>query len=178
MSAGYPLFNGWLIDESLTNHSTGSQKLSAPLPAPVCSVLYTNSIGNVNMKEYYKVDIPEGYRVYERDFEVAGIQYRKANFVKVMKKGALVTFSLRPESENPKDENAIQVRGARKSFLGTIDKHIGYIPAPIASHISDSNTLDHVKIRPKKLYVNENGFVEFVVDLIGPKERYEQYKSV
>lgn len=130
------------------------------------------------MKEYYKVDIPDGYRIFEKEFEIAGIHHRKKDFIKVMKKGALVEFRLSAEPNNPKDKNAIQVRGKRKGLFGQIDKTIGYLPASISSYVADSGLLSKIKIRPKRLYIGKGGYVEFIADILGPKELYEKYKNV
>jgi hypothetical protein len=130
------------------------------------------------IKEYYNVEIPEGYRIFEKEFEISGIQYKKENLIKVMKKGALVEFSLRHDPQNPKDKNAIEVIAKRKGFFGKVEKSIGFIPAKISSHIADTKLISKLLIRPKRLYISEKGFVEYIIDLLGPKDLYEQYKNI
>jgi len=130
------------------------------------------------VKKYFKADIPEGYRIYQKEFDIAGIQYRKSELDKLMKKGVDVSFSISAETNNLKDPNAVQVRGVRKGFFGKVDLPIGYVPAEIASHISDSKMVSVLIVRPKRMYISDAGFVEFTIDIIGPRDQFQRYKEV
>ena len=130
------------------------------------------------VKEYFKVAIPDGYRIFEKEFEIAGISFKKNNFIKIMKNKVQIAFELVPEPNNPKDVNAIQIVGSRKGFFGQVSKPLGYVPAAISSYVADSKLLEELMVRPKRLYVSDNGYIEFIFDILGPKELYEKYKSV
>ncbi|MEX2495707.1 MAG: hypothetical protein WD448_06445 [Woeseia sp.] len=82
------------------------------------------------------------------------------------------------EPSNQPDPNAIAVFGARKSLFGRVEKKIGYIPAEISSQIADAGLSGQAVLRPKSLYISDDGYVDLKFDLLGPKELYEQYSKV
>lgn len=129
------------------------------------------------VKERWKIEIPEGCRVFEREFPVAGVQHHKENFFKIVKKGN-VEFWMQPEPSNPHDPNALAILGSRKSFFGRMEKKIGYVPAEIASQLGDAKVSDKVVLRPKALYISDDGYIDLKFDLLGPKDLYEQYSTV
>ena len=51
------------------------------------------------IKERWKVEIPEGYRVLEREFAIAGIQHYKDELFKIVKKGNM-SFGMKQDSKN------------------------------------------------------------------------------
>jgi len=128
-------------------------------------------------KERWKIEVPDGYRIFEREFPVAGVQHHKQNFFKVVKSGN-VDFRMQAEPSNQHDPNAIAVFGARKSLFGRVEKKIGYIPAEIASQLGDAELTGQVVLRPKSLYISDDGYIDLKFDLLGPKELYEQYSTV
>ena len=129
------------------------------------------------VRERWKVGIPDGYRIFEKEFSIAGAHHHKKDFFKVVKKGD-VEFRMQTEPQNKHDPNAIAIFGARKSFFGQIDKKIGYIPAEIASQLADAGVSDQIILRPKALYISDDSFIDMKFDLLGPKESYKQYSEV
>lgn len=128
-------------------------------------------------KERFQADIPEGYRIFESEFSIAGVHHYKQNFFKAMKKG-IVSIKMKRDRSNKVDANAIQVIASRKRFFGKTEVQIGHIPALVASRISDAKTYDSLIIRPKSYYVSDNLYIDFTVDLLGPKGLYDQYKNI
>ena len=129
-------------------------------------------------KQRFHIDIPDGYRIYEYEFSIAGIQYRKNEFFAVMKKGD-VTVGMRRDPDNRFDSNAIKVVVSRKGMFGrTIMKQIGFIPADIASKIADSKLFDDLILRPKAYYISDNDYIDFNVDILGPKSAFYKYTNV
>lgn len=126
------------------------------------------------VNERWKVAIPEGYRVYEKEFAISGVEHHKDNFMKMLKKGD-VSFGMREDRDNKFDPNAIMVIGNRKFFFGNTEKQIGFVPAEIASRIADSKLFGQLMMRPKAFYAGDEGRCEFRVDLLGPKDLFEKY---
>ena len=130
------------------------------------------------MKRYYTVEIPPDFRIFEKEFGIEGIQYKKDNFQKVCKHKADLTFSLKHDSRNPKDANAIAIIAKRGGLFGGVEKPIGFVPAKISSYIADTGLLKSLMIRPKRSNVSDEGLIEFTFDILGPKDKYAQYNSV
>lgn len=127
-------------------------------------------------QQRYKADIPEGYRIFEQEFEIAGTHHRLHNLLKLLKKHALVSMHLQPEPSNKFDPNAIQVVGRRKRLFGELRTHIGYIPAEIASKLAPCKLLSQIMVRPKRIWIGDNGkSVSVKIDLIGPKDIFDEY---
>ena len=129
------------------------------------------------VKERWKIEIPDGYRIYEREFPVAGVQHHKQNFFKIVTKGN-VEFRMQAEPSNKQDPNAIAVLGSRKSLFGRVERKLGYIPAEIASQLGDAELSGQVVLRPKALYIGDDGYIDLKFDLLGPKDLYQQYSAV
>lgn len=130
----------------------------------------------MTVNERWKIEIPDGYRVFEREFSIAGIQHYKDNFFKAVKKGN-VEFRMQPEPTNRHDPNAIAILASRKSLFGHLEKKVGHVPGEIASQIADAKVGDKLVLRPKKLYISDDGFVDLKFDILGPKECFEQYST-
>lgn len=129
------------------------------------------------VNERWNVDIPDGYRIYEREFPIAGIQHHRKDFIGIMRKGNM-TFGMEKDPANRFDPNAVRVVAARKTLFGNKKRTIGYIPAEIASQIADSKLFSKLMMRPKAFYIGDNGYVDFKVDLLGPKEDHDAYANV
>ncbi|WP_028484280.1 HIRAN domain-containing protein [Thioalkalivibrio sp. ALE17] len=125
----------------------------------------------------WKVEIPAGYRIFEREFSIAGVQHYKDNFFKAVKKGN-VEFRMQTEPGNRHDPNAIAILASRKSFFGRVEKKVGHVPAEIASQIADAKVGDKLVLRPKKLYISDDGFIDLKFDILGPEQLFEQYSTV
>jgi len=129
------------------------------------------------MKKYYSIEIPSDFRIFEPEFGIEGIQYKRDNFLAVSKKGTELTFSMKHDSKNPKDANAIAIIAKRPGFFGGVEKPIGFVPAKLASYIADTGLLKSLVIRPKRSFVSDD-VIDFSFDILGPKDKYAQYKSV
>ncbi|PWQ96001.1 hypothetical protein [Leucothrix arctica] len=129
------------------------------------------------MKEYFNFEIPENFRVYEKEFGIEGIQDKKDNFMKVLKKDAVVAFTLRADPTNPNDPNAIAIFAKRKGFFGQVERPIGYLPKKISSHILKTELLSFLMIRPRKLYIGDDNYIGFSFDILGRKDTFKQYKN-
>lgn len=132
----------------------------------------------MDYKERFKVPIPDGYRVFEKEFSIAGSQHYKQNYQKVFKKGDL-EIGMDPEAENKFDPNAIAVVATARGFFGSKKSvTLGYIPGEIAATIADSKVLHSLLFRTKSIFITPSGFIEMKADLLGPKDRYEAYSQV
>ena len=129
------------------------------------------------MKKYYSIEIPEDFRIFESEFGIEGIQYKRENFLSLSKKGTELTFFMKHDAKNPKDANAIAIIAKRKGFFGDVEKPIGFVPAKISSYIADTGLLNSLVIRPKRSFVDDD-VIDFSFDILGPKDKYTQYKSV
>ncbi len=128
------------------------------------------------IKERWKVDIPDGFRIMEREFPIAGVHHYKDNFFKVVTKGKVAFFL---ERENNKfDANAIAVTASRRGLFGIKKVKIGYIPAEIASQIADAKVYSELLLRPKAMYVGDDGYIDLKVDLLIKKEFFKKYQNI
>ncbi len=107
------------------------------------------------IKERWKVEIPDGYRILEREFEIAGIQHYKEAFFKIIKKGNM-SFGMKQDTKNRHDANAIKVTASRKTLFGKKEATIGFIPAVMAGQISDTKVFDDLIMRPKAVYIGDD----------------------
>ncbi|MBL4797703.1 MAG: hypothetical protein JKY50_09830 [Oleispira sp.] len=129
------------------------------------------------IKERWKVEIPDGYRILEREFAISGIQHYKDEFFKIVKKGNM-SFGMKQDTKNKYDSNAIKVTASRKGFFGKKEATIGFIPAEMAGQISDAKVFDDLIMRPKAVYIGDDGYIDFKVDLLVKKESFEKYENV
>ena len=127
-------------------------------------------------KQRFKFDIPAGEKIYEPDFEIAGAHHYTSDIASVMSKQG-TSFYLKPEPQNKFDSNAIAVVGQTKNWLGTKIRKVGYLPSEIAKRVVETKMFEHVMLRPKSLYISDDGYVEFIADLLGPKPLWSQYNS-
>lgn len=128
------------------------------------------------IKERWKVEIPDGYRILEREFEIAGIQHHKEAFFKIIKKGNM-SFGMKQDTKNKHDANAITVTASRKGFFGKKEAAIGFIPALMAGQIADAKVFNDLILRPKAVYIGDDGYVDFKVDILVLKESFEKYQN-
>lgn len=123
----------------------------------------------------FKIDIPEGFRIYYKEFQVAGVSYRRKELSSLLD-GKEIEFRLVAEPSNEHDKNAIKVIGSRKSMFGKMKHyHLGYVPAEIASDIAQRQCAEVMMVRPKNIWVGDSGGIKFVIDLLGLKSSHEGY---
>ncbi|MDP1563581.1 MAG: hypothetical protein Q8M16_19555 [Pirellulaceae bacterium] len=134
------------------------------------------------MEEYHLQDhkIPHGFQVFEDRLEVAGVSFRKADAVS-FSKSKIKWLELEREIGNNHDKNAIQVYGCTKGFFGTKRRLIGYVPSVIAEQLVTNGFFGQIQPRLLKTYVGDQGFVEILFQILGPKGqkyKYSPAKSV
>jgi hypothetical protein len=119
--------------------------------------------------------IPDGFQIYDERLEVAGIQHRRdaaAQFVNQ----ANQWLEFESEPLNSYDPNAIKILGCYQQNNEDIKLHVGYVPASVAKQITDFSA-DECKARLLKTYIGESGYVEILFQVLGPKERIQEYAS-
>lgn len=126
----------------------------------------------------FGIKIPNEYRIYYHEFNVAGISYHKEALSSVIKKGS-VTFELMPEPNNKHDKNAIKILTKRKRILfGTKVEHIGYVPKEIAADIAKLKSNFELIPRPISLWVGDRGGVELAMDILGRKDQFKSFEAL
>jgi hypothetical protein len=119
--------------------------------------------------------IPPGFMIYDERNEVAGIQHRRdaaAQFVNQTNQW----LEFESEPLNSYDSNAIKILGCYQLNDEIVKLHVGYVPASTAKQITDFSA-DECKARLLKTYIGESGYVEILFQVLGPKERIEEYAS-
>ena len=125
----------------------------------------------------FGIEIPNGYRIYYHEFQVAGVSFKKEALSRVIKKGS-VRFELMPEPDNGYDKNAIKVQVKRKSFLfGTKVDHIGYVPKDLAADIAKLESKFELVPRPKNLWIGDRGGVTLTMDILGDKKQFKEFEK-
>ncbi len=118
---------------------------------------------------YHLGEIPDGLQIFEERLEVAGVQYRRDEAHKFAAgRGLFLEFER--DLSNRHDPNAIKVIGCRKGFLSTKRHFVGYVPSDVAARIVEGGYFENVLPRLLKTYVGDNGFVEILFQVIGPRE--------
>lgn len=118
--------------------------------------------------------IPDGYRIYSDDVDVAGLQHHK---------GAAILFAgskhpwveLLPEPTNKYDKNAIVVLGCWRGWWWTSRRPIGFIPRGLAQTVAESGLFPVIQPRLKMTYLSAYYFVEVQIQLVGPKDKYADF---
>ncbi len=138
-----------------------------------------NKGSSIRIKKYHlrepEQKIPEGFQIYDERLEVAGIQHRRdaaAQFVNQ----ANQWLEFESEPLNSYDSNAIKILGCYQQNIEEIKLHVGYVPASVAKQITDF-AADECKARLLKTYIGESGYVEILFQVLGPKERIQEYAS-
>jgi len=101
---------------------------------------------------------------------VAGLQFRKDEVRKFIR-SSQQTVEFEREPTNAADKNAIKVIGVgagRKYFLG-------YVPAEVAEQIIGSGLEGVVQARLERAYESDQGFMDIIFQVIGPKVQKQQY---
>ena len=120
------------------------------------------------------IPIPDGYQIYEERIEVVGIAHYKAAATAFVK-GKAQYADLVPEPNNPQDGAAIKVIGCCKGLFGDKSRHIGYLPGETAARLHDRGFTNRVRGRLLHVYLSDKGFVEVLVQVLGPVGEIEAY---
>lgn len=121
-------------------------------------------------------DIPEGFQIFEDRLEVAGVSFRKEDAAAFA--GAKdVWLELEREPGNKYDINAIKVIGCSKGFFGTKRRFIGYVPKEVSRVIVEGGYCGQIRPRLLKTYVGNQGYVEILFQILGPKVMKYQYRQ-
>ncbi len=118
---------------------------------------------------------------YLKDFKYSkiasklrGVSFRKADaasFVKAGKKW----LELERENGNKHDKNAIKVIGCSKGFFGTKRRFIGYLPKEVSKLVVNNGFWGQIQPRLLKTHTGGGGFIEILIQLLGPKGKKHQY---
>lgn len=133
-----------------------------------------------NSKGYNKVSkrasliqpIRKGYQIYFQNMSVEGIKFQKDDANNFLEDTNL-TLTLEADPNNIADENAIRVIG--EGNQGTY--FLGYVPKEIALKISKTDCLPYIYARLIKTYRSERNFIDVTFQIIGQKDKKEQFDS-
>jgi hypothetical protein len=121
-------------------------------------------------------EIAEGFQIFEERLEVAGVGFRKddAAAFATAKEGWL---ELERDPGNKHDPNAIKVIGCNRGFFGTKRRFIGYVPKEVSRAVVEGGYWGQVRPRLLKTYVGDQGFVEVLFQLLGPKGKKYEFRQ-
>lgn len=117
--------------------------------------------------------IPRGYQIFESRLSVAGLQHHKDD-AREFAEAATKTLVLEREPSNAHDSNAIKVIGV---VDGETRRAIGYVPREIAEIIVGSGLVDIVQPKLEWSRVSDEGSVDVIFQIIGPKDKKSQYSA-
>lgn len=129
------------------------------------------------MREHHlnEQKIPEGFQIFESRLEVEGLFFRKDDATSFAESNTK-WLELERDIENKHDKNAIKVIGCSKGFLfGTKRRFIGYIPKDISALVIANGFWDKVQPRLLETYIGDQGFIEILFQLLGPKGKKNKY---
>lgn len=118
--------------------------------------------------------MPEGMRMFERDFSVSGASIR----IRALQKAIGLKsceVAIEPEPRNKYDRNALKIVFVTRGWFLTHRHHVGYIPREIAAQVARSDLLNHVLVRPRTAWIGDSHTFRLYADLIGPKDKYKNY---
>lgn len=121
--------------------------------------------------------IPEGYQIYEDRLTPAGISFRKTHAV-AFASSSDGWLELEPEPGNQHDKNAIKIIGCTKGILWTKRRFVGYLPKEVSKNIVGRGFLTLIRPRLINTYIGQDGYVEILFQILGPKGRKKEYENV
>jgi hypothetical protein len=125
----------------------------------------------------FDVPIPKGMRIYVGDFAVAGLEHRMGNFRKAFRSDS-VRIGLVAEKNNRYDRNAIAVVALKpRFFFGEKQLFLGYVPKEYARQIIAAGVLPDLLFRLRNIWRGDSGRVNLYADLLGPKDKYENFRN-
>ncbi|MDD5299818.1 MAG: HIRAN domain-containing protein [Gallionella sp.] len=116
--------------------------------------------------------IPQGYQIYKRMLNVAGIWFYKHD-ASLFIRDKCQTLELEREPDNPKDKNAIRVIG----ITPTSRYFIGYVPKEISEVLVKLDLLNKVEPRLDRTYHGGEDYVDIRFQIIGLKENKKQFDA-
>lgn len=131
----------------------------------------------MSVAQYHLPEILEGLQIFEERLEVAGVQYRRDD-AHAFANGQNLSLEFEREPNNTHDQNAIKLIGCRHGYFGVKRHFIGYVPSNVAADIVERGYYEKVAPRLLKTYVGENGFVEILFQVLGPRGERLKYKRV
>ena len=121
-------------------------------------------------------EIPDGYQIFQERLEVAGTRFRKEDAV-AFAKATDGWLELERDSGNIHDPNAIKVIGCNKGFFSTKRRFVGYVPKDVARATLEGGFLGQIRPRLLKTYVGDQGFVEILFQILGPKGKKYEFRQ-
>lgn len=123
-----------------------------------------------------RVPIPEGFRIFHDRVDLPGLQHHRANVVAFCR-AQNQSIEFEPDPSNVHDPNAIRLIGGWKGWLFEKRRLIGFVPRDIAAKIARSGLIAELRPRLIKTYAGTDGYAEVMFQVIGPKEKFEEYRS-
>lgn len=120
--------------------------------------------------------IPAGFQIYRDRVDVAGLSFRK-DAARAFCTGRNQWLSLRADTSNAHDKNAIKIIGHWRGLLFRRERMIGFVPAYYAAMLSDLNLVRVVRPRLLKTFIGRDGYVEVMFQIIGPIDEYQRFKK-
>lgn len=146
------------------------------LPPEQTNIFSSNT--NPSMFKKYHLQeqkIPAGFEIYDERLEVAGIQHRRDAAAKFVEQ-AIQWVEFESEPLNNFDSNAMKILGCYQQDNDVKKLHVGYVPARIAKQINSFSVNECIP-RLLKTYIGNSGYVEILIQVLGPKGRIEEYAS-
>lgn len=119
--------------------------------------------------------IPEGFQIFEERLPVSGIGFRKSEAASFAK-ASDSWLEWEREPGNTHDSNAIKIIGCSKGWFGTKHRFIGYVPKEVAEKVVYARLFHRMRPRLLKTYVGDQGFVEVLFQLLGPRSDIDSYR--
>lgn len=113
--------------------------------------------------------IPKGFQIFNARLSVAGIEHRRDDALRFADDSDQ-TLALEREPDNTHDANAIKVIGVTRGTR----RFIGYVPKEVAEQIVGSGVADVVQPRLERIWRTDNGFVDVIFQIVGPKDKKAQ----
>ena len=120
--------------------------------------------------------IPEGFQIYEDRLTPAGITFRSDDAL-AFARSSMGWLELEPEPGNKYDKNAIKVIGCTKGLFWTKRRFVGYVPKGVSANLVGRRFLSLVRPRLMNTYVAEDGYIEILFQILGPKGRKKEYEG-
>jgi len=130
------------------------------------------------VSENFSIPIPDGYRVFFREMEVAGISFRRKQAINAFSGKQVIIISLEKEPSNKHDKNAIKIIVTKKGLFRSKKLHIGYVPREVAEVISKIEVTGKLLPRLTNAWVGDEGGVSVRFDILGPKSEYSVIKNI
>ncbi|MDH2091147.1 HIRAN domain-containing protein [Rhizobium pusense] len=119
---------------------------------------------------------PDTHRIFEERLSIAGIHHYRSDAISFCRsREKSIYFDL--DAANPYDRNAIRIMGRWKGLWSLKIKILGHVDADTAGKIAALGLQKDILPRLLKTYVSEDDYVEILYQIVGPKDRYQEYKQ-